>query len=106
MLLVKLLPGTLPRLRNLHLTDSQRMKIRYIPLFALLASVTLTVAGCSTDALNMEMTEKSWNETWNELGTKAMEHSAKNECRYSPEFELCTSRYKDKYNKERSGPKQ
>ena len=70
------------------------MKINCIPFVALLASVTLPIAGCTTEA---------WYE--------GMKRSAENECRQLPqgESENCLSRVNKKtyreYEKERAAEK-
>lgn len=71
------------------------MKISYIPVFALLASITLSIIGCTTEA---------WYE--------GMKRSAENECRQLPqgESENCLSRVNKKtyqeYEKERDAENQ
>lgn len=70
---------------------------RYISLLALLASATLTIAGCSTDEIN-----KGIFEGLSELQTKGMNRTAENECTHVPqgEAEMCKSRYKKVYEEE------
>lgn len=71
--------------------------LRYIPFLTLLVSVTLTIAGCSTDEINKGMYEEL-----SKLQTKGMNRTAEHECRHVPqgEAEICMSRYKKIYEDE------
>lgn len=64
---------------------------------ALLTSIALTIAGCSTDEIS-----KGMYEGLSDLQTEGMNRTAEHECRHVPqgEAEMCKSRFKKTYEEE------